>query len=369
MIADFLFDYTIRNVILGAMILGIVSGSLGSFAVLRKQSLLGDAISHAALPGIALAFLLTGSKTPIVLLLGAAVAGWLGTFFILNIINRSPLKEDTALGLILSVFFGIGLVILTFIQKLPNAAQAGLDKYLFGQAATLITEDIVTMAITGIIVLLLVILFWKEFKVLTFDRDFGAAYGLPTRLLDIVLTSGIVLAIVLGLQAVGVVLMSAMVVIPAVCARQWTDKLGTMVLLSAFFGAFAGIVGALISSVVPNMPTGPTIVIVLAIFMIFSLLFAKNRGYVWKLYKEVKNRHRYALDGILRDLHQLASQHDSQRHEHSVEAIKLMRSKHQGVQQGLEALEQRGLVARSESGSWALTEKGVVKVKQMKGVQ
>ncbi|NNE71424.1 MAG: metal ABC transporter permease, partial [Rhodothermales bacterium] len=163
---DFFSDYTLRVVALGAAVLGMSSGALGAFAVLRRQSLLGDAISHAALPGIALAFLLTGSKAPLILVLGAAIAGWLGTLLILAVTETSRIKYDSALGMMLSVFFGFGLVLLTFIQKRPDANQAGLDTYLFGQAASLRVSDVVMMAVIASVALALVYMLWKEFKVL-----------------------------------------------------------------------------------------------------------------------------------------------------------------------------------------------------------
>ena len=129
------FDYTLRTVALGAAVLGLSSGSLGAFAVLRGQSLLGDAISHAALPGVALAFLLTGTKAPLVLVVGAGLAGWVGTLCVMAVVRRSRVPYDAALGIVLSVFFGLGMVLLTYIQSQPNASQAGLDTFLFGQAA------------------------------------------------------------------------------------------------------------------------------------------------------------------------------------------------------------------------------------------
>jgi manganese/zinc/iron transport system permease protein len=229
LLGDLFSDYTLRTVALGAGTLGIISGALGSYAVLRKQSLLGDAMSHAALPGIALAFVLTRSKEPLVLMLGAAIAGWLATLLVAAIVRNTRIKQDSALGLALSVFFGFGLVLLTFIQKQADASQAGLDRFLFGQAAALIESDVVTMAALGTLVLLAMLLFWKELKLLSFDPSFGASLGFPIPALDVLLTTLLVVAIVIGLQTVGVVLMSAMVVAPAVAARQWTDRLGAMV--------------------------------------------------------------------------------------------------------------------------------------------
>jgi manganese/zinc/iron transport system permease protein len=274
-------DYTIRTVALGAAILGIVSGVLGCFAVLRRQALLGDAMSHAALPGIVLAFMLTGQREPIVLLLGAALAGWVGAMLLLVITRTTRIKEDAGLGLVLAVFFGFGLLLLSELQKDPTAAQAGLKKFLFGQAASLIERDVITMAGLGGIALLVLACFWKEFKLLSFDSDFAASLGLPVRGLNIALTSLIVVAIVIGLQTVGVVLMSAMLVAPAAAARQWTDRLGMMVLLAGLFGAIAGVAGAVISATARGLSTGPTIVLCISAIVAFSLLLAPNRGLVW----------------------------------------------------------------------------------------
>ena len=197
-------DYTLRTITFGTAILGAVTGMLGSFAVLRKESLLGDAISHAALPGIAIAFLITGIKDGNVLLIGALISGLIGTFWIRGIVAKTHLKSDTALGLILSLFFGFGMLLLTFIQKQPDANQAGLDKYLFGQAATLVESDVWMMTISTGVCLFILMLFWKEFKLLLFDKDYTETLGFNTQLIDILITTFIVLAIVLGLQTVGV---------------------------------------------------------------------------------------------------------------------------------------------------------------------
>lgn len=290
LINTLLFDYTVRTVAMGAAVLGIVAGALGTFALLRRQSLLGDAMSHAALPGVLLAFMLTGSKAPVVLVLGAAVAGVLGTFLLLSIIRFSRIKEDAGLGIILSVFFGFGLVLLTFLQRNPTAAQAGLNKFLFGQAATLLVGDVVTMAIFGGGALALLILFWKEFKLLSFDRDYGSSLGYPMTALDLLLTTLLVIGIVIGLQAVGVVLMSAMIVAPAAAARQWTDRLGLMVVLSGLFGAAAGVAGTAISGLASGLSTGPVIVLCISAIAAFSLLFGGSRGIVWAWLRRWRNR-------------------------------------------------------------------------------
>ncbi len=357
--SDLFFDYTLRTVALGSAVLGIVSGALGAYAVLRKQSLLGDAISHAALPGIALAFLLTGSKMPLVLIVGAALAGWAATLFIMSIVSATRIKYDSALGMVLSVFFGAGLVLLTVIQKRPDATQAGLDKFLFGQAAALLGRDVLTMAILGGISLLLVALFWKEFKLLSFDPEFAATLGFPVRILDILLTTLIVIAIVIGLQTVGVVLMSAMIVAPAAAARQWTDRLGVMIGLSSLFGAVAGVTGAVLSASVPRLPTGPTIVVSISAVVIVSILFAPRRGILWSKLRDRQQRGRLRLEAILEDLYILASEHDDRGHAHSVSVLKLMSAGMGGVENSLRILDERGLVQPAGKDEWALTPAGV----------
>jgi len=291
---DLFTDYTLRSIALGAAALGVVSGILGCFAVLRRQALLGDAMSHAALPGVVLAFMLTGSRAPLALALGAAIAGWLGALAVLTIARMSRIKEDSAFGIVLSVFFAFGMVLLTILQRSGQGGQAGLDKYLFGQAAALVTSDVITIVALGTIVLTLLVLFWKEFKLLSFDPDYAASLGYPVRALDMLLTSLMVLAIVIGLQLVGVVLMSAMLVAPAVAARQWTNRLGVMALLAGGFGALAGVTGAVISATGRGLSTGPVIVVCISVVVLVSLLIAPGRGLLWEWRQHRANRRRFA---------------------------------------------------------------------------
>ncbi|HEX6287754.1 MAG TPA: iron chelate uptake ABC transporter family permease subunit [Herpetosiphonaceae bacterium] len=287
---DLFFDYTLRNIALGAAILGVVGGILGSFALLRNQALLGDALSHAALPGICLAYIATGTKAPLILLVGAGIAGWLGTLLILRIVSETRISEDAALGIVLTVFFGFGIMLLTFIQHSGSASQSGLDKYLFGQAATLVQEQVITMAALGSVALTLVALLFKEFKLLTFDPAFAATLGYPVKRLSVLLTSLIVVAVLIGLQTVGVVLMAAMLIAPAAAARQWTERLGMMLVLAALFGALAGVSGALISVSDSKLPTGPMVILSATAIVIVSLLFGRARGLVWEALRNRRNR-------------------------------------------------------------------------------
>ena len=357
---DLVFDYTLRTVALGALALGATSGTLGAFAVLRKQSLLGDAISHAALPGIVLAFMLTGSKNMFVLVLGAAVAGWLGTLVVMGVTRATRVPDDSALGIVLSVFFGLGLVLLTYVQRNPSAAQAGLTTFLFGQAATLLARDVAVIAALGGVAVLVVLLFWKEFKLLAFDPDFAASIGIPVRLVDVLLTSVLVLAIVIGLQTVGVVLMSAMVVAPAAAARQWTDALGPMVVLSALFGALSGVGGAVTSATTVGLPTGPTIVLVATACVLVSLALAPRRGLVWDAVRRRRHERAVRTDAVLADLYALASHHGDAQHGHSTAVLRAMRAgRSVGVQRSLDRLAAGGLARRTGRDGWALTPIGV----------
>jgi manganese/zinc/iron transport system permease protein len=351
-------DYTLRTVALGSAVLGVVSGALGSYAVLRRQSLLGDAMSHAALPGLVIAFILTGLKTPLVLILGAAVAGWLGALLVMLITGETRLKQDSALGIVLAVFFGFGLVLLTWVQRQGTAGQSGLDRFLFGRAAAMVMQDVVVMAALGAIALGVVVLFWKEFKLLSFDPEFGASLGFPVRLLDILLTTLIVIAIVIGLQTVGVVLMSAMIVAPAAAARQWTDRLDRMVAISAFFGALAGVSGALISSLARGLATGPMIVLCASLIVALSLLFAPNRGLVWNWLQRQRNRQRLRTLTVLEALYRMGLHHGDPYRPHSLRSLRAA-IRGRGVKFTLHQLAGRSWVQATAVDEWALTAAGL----------
>ncbi len=347
-------DYTLRTITLGTAVLGAICGMLGSFAVLRKQSLLGDAISHAALPGIAIAFLLIGTKNSSVFLLGALISGLIGTFWIRGIIKNTHLKSDTALGLILSLFFGFGMLLLTYIQKLPNANQAGLESYLFGQAATLLESDVWLMVVVTSISLCILLLFWKELKLLLFDADYTKTLGFNTRFLDILITSFIVIAIVLGLQTVGVVLMSAMLLAPAAAARQWTNSLSIMVILAAIFGALSGVVGTAISASYNNLSTGPVIVLVAGVFVLFSFIFSPGRGLLFREIRFRKNRNDLQLHKTLSFMYNIAKTHEDITHPH---AIKILNNFQGFTRKSLQKLEDKDYI-KVEGTMWSMTKSG-----------
>ncbi|GAX89973.1 metal ABC transporter permease [Effusibacillus lacus] len=290
---NLLSDPNTRWVLAGCILLGLSSGVLGCFAYLRKHSLMGDAVAHASLPGICVGFMIYGSKSIGVFLLAAAAAGLLCSFCISMLTRWSRIKEDTALGLVLSVFFGFGIVLLTRIQHTPNGNQSGLDDFLFGQAASLVGSDVrVMMALAGILLFITWLLF-KEFKLLSFDPGFGRGLGLPMGVLNALMMLLIVLAVVIGLQAVGVVLMSAMLITPALAARYWTDRLDRMVLLAGLFGAASGFIGTLVSGMTAHLPTGPVIVLASTVLFLVSFVFAPRRGLLMKWYRQYQLRSAY----------------------------------------------------------------------------
>jgi len=367
-IVTLLGDYTLRTVALGAILLGVTSGALGSFAVLRKQSLLGDTLSHAALPGIALGFLVAGGRSLSAVLAGALATGVLAALTMLLLVRRSRLKTDASLGVALSVYFAAGVVLLSFVQGRAGAGQAGLETFLFGQAAAILRSDLWIMVAVTALSVALVVAGWKELKAATFDPVFAASLGLPTAFLDAVMTAMIALAVVLGLQMVGVVLMSAMIVAPAVAARQWTERLGTMVVLASTFGAAGGVIGALISATGRGLATGPLIVLSLTVIVAVSLAFAPNRGLVAAAVRRARSGRALRARQVLATMDRLAREHGHP--DYATEQGMLDTYFGTSTAGLLRDLEERGWVRRvehrpEEGVHWALSEAGAVEASRV----
>ncbi len=341
------------------MLLAASSAVVGCFTLLRKRALVGDAIAHAVLPGVCLAFILSGTKNPVFLLIGAFITGWLSVYFIDHITSRTRIKEDAAIGLVLSVFFGFGILLLTAIQHGGNASQSGLDKFLFGKAASLVGEDLITFGSVAVILLLTILLFYKEFKLLCFDREYAKTLGFPVKMLELVLTSLTVLAVVVGIQAVGVVLMAAILITPAAAARFWTDRLGIMILIAAVIGAFSGFSGAFVSYVAPSMPTGPWIVMIVSVLAIGSFILAPQKGFMGRMFRRKSNQRQILDENILKMLYQLGEQNSSflgtrnlaeMQEKREIPAAKLLK--------GLKRLRSQGYLKKSDNNAWQLTPEG-----------
>ncbi len=314
LLADLLGSQIVRTVLTGATMLGAIAGMLGAFAVLRRQSLLGDALAHAALPGVCLGFLIAGSRDLGSIMAGAFFTGALAALAMLLITRVTRLKTDAALGIVLSVFFAVGVVLLTWLQGIGGAASAGLASFLFGQAAAILASDLWIMGGVGLAALALVLALWKEFKLVSFDADFARAQGFPVTVLEGVLTVMVALAIVVGLQLVGVVLMVALLIAPAAAARQWTNRLGAMVMLSALIGAASGAGGALVSATTRGLATGPVVVLIATAAVLVSLMLAPGRGLVWQALAARRARAQIGERRILAAMQGLAEAHDDVRY-------------------------------------------------------
>ena len=283
-------SYTTQMVLLGTALLGLASGIAGTFAVLRKESLIGDGLSHAALPGVVIAFLLTGIKDIEVLIIGAALSSITAAWLITITVENSKIKFDGALATILSAFFGLGMVLLTYLQSLNNAGQAGLSKFIFGQAATILARDVYITSAAALIIIVLTVLFWKELKLISFDVEYAKTLQIPVTFTLILYRSLLIMTIIIGIQSVGAILISSLLIAPAVGARQWTNKLGTMCILAGFFGMISAIGGTIWSTSVQKLPTGPAIIVILSVIVLLSLIFAPNRGMLWQLRKNRQSK-------------------------------------------------------------------------------
>ncbi|MBY0113926.1 MAG: metal ABC transporter permease [Phycisphaerales bacterium] len=306
-------DANTRTVLLGTGSLGLAAGVIGALAVLRRRALVGDALAHAALPGVCVAFLVFRERSLPLFLLGALVFGVLGVLTMNAIRRFTRIKEDAAIAIVLGSFFGLGIMLSGMIQRLPSGNRAGLDSFLFGKAAGMVHADLLISAAACILALLGVAALYKELKLVGFDREFAGSLGWPVGFLDLTLMALLAIVTVVGLPAVGVVLMAALLIIPGVTAKFWTDRLAPHLALAGLFGMLSGLLGSALSAVLPSpnssmsrgFPTGPLIVLVAGTLFVGSLLFAPRRGLVarWRtarlLQQHIDDEH------LLRDLYEL----------------------------------------------------------------
>jgi manganese/zinc/iron transport system permease protein len=302
-------DYNTRVVILGTTLLGLAAGLIGTFLLLRKRALLSDAISHATLPGIALAFILMSivlgdGKILLGLIAGAAIFAVLGTASVLFIQKRTRLKDDAALGIVLSVYFGLGIALMGLATRMETGNAAGLSSFIYGKTASMLFFDAMLIAMTAGLSILFCILFFKEFALICFDADYGATQGWPVGNLDFLMMTIVVVVTVIGLQAVGLILVVALLIIPAAAARFWTFQLRRMLVLSGVFGALSGMLGSGISALMANLPAGAVIVLTASAIFIFSMIFGSARGLVRLLLERLSLRRRILHENLLRDLYE-----------------------------------------------------------------
>jgi manganese/zinc/iron transport system permease protein len=299
-----------RLVVLGVAFLGATAGLVGSFLLLRKQSLLGDALSHATLPGIGIAFAImstlgfSGKSLP-GLLLGATITGLLGVLLVLAIRRTTRLKDDAAMGIVLSVFFGLGVAILKMVERIPGQSAAGLDGFIYGKTASMVWSDFFLIAGILVVTTIVTISILKELTLLCFDANFATAQGWPTLWLDIILMALVTAVTVVGLQAVGLILIIAFLITPPTAARFWTNRLGWMLFLSATIGAISGWLGVSISALYSDLPAGAIIVITAAVLFLFSMVFGTARGVLPRYLRHLQLQRKVGRQHLLRSTYEI----------------------------------------------------------------
>lgn len=296
--------YNTNIVLISTMLLGIAAGIVGVFALLRKRSLVSDALSHATLPGIGLAFIIAtslgvdGRSMPI-LLVGATVTGVLGILAIQWLLRATRLREDAAIGLVLSTFFGAGAVLLSLIQGMQTGNAAGLSHLIYGQTAAMNVGDAWLMAGIAMVAVVLAFALLKEFALVCFNDAFARVDGWPVTVIDLLMMALIVVVTVAGLQAVGLILVVALLIIPAVAARFWTERLWLLVLVAALIGGLCGYLGSATSALLPRKPAGAVIVLIGGVIFLASMLFAPRRGVLAATIRRVRLRTGIAVDHLL----------------------------------------------------------------------
>ncbi len=335
-------DYLTVVVLLGTSLLGSVAGVVGTFAVLRRRALVGDVLAHAALPGLCLAFLVLGAVQFAGLMGGALLSGWIGLALMTLLCHTTRTKEDAALGIVLSTFFGVGIVLLSYVQQRATGGQAGLSSYIFGQAGVMVRQDVYLIGAVSAAALVVITMLYKELKLLSFDPGFARAQGWPTFALDLGLMGVLALVTVIGLPAVGVVLMAAMLILPGATARFWTDRLGSMLVLAGVVGAGSAAVATLLSAgtlqawlgfdplvfgdASANLPTGPLIVLCGTAALLFSVAFSPRRGVIAALARTVRLRWRTAFENLLSTMYELTEPNLAERPAVPLEAIRRRRA-------------------------------------------
>ena len=303
-------DYNTRLVVICTILLGCACGLMGGFLLLRKRSLMGDTLSHATLPGVGLSFMLLvalggdGKLLPI-LLAGAGITGIIGCVAVLFIRKQTRIKDDAAMGIVLSVFFGAGVSILGVIQKMPEGSAAGLESFIYGKTASMVMSDFQILVLVTFCVITCSLLLFKELRLLCFDENFAAALGWPVKYLDILLLALITAVMVAGLQAVGLILIIAFLITPAAAARFWTNQLDRMLLLSVIIGAASGWLGASLSACFPRLPAGAVIVLVAALFFVVSMLIGTERGVMIRFLRQSQLKKRMGRQHLLRALYEI----------------------------------------------------------------
>ncbi len=368
-------SYNTRVVLLGASLLGLAAGVIGTFLLLRKKALIGDVVGHCALPGIAVAFLVieraspgAGKNLP-ALLVGATIAGLLGAQTVSLIKMFTRVDNDTALAVVLSVFYGAGVALLSVVQRLASGSSAGLKDFLNGQTAAIVRQDVWIFTVSSLVIVTVTGLLFKEFTLLCFDDDFAATRGLPTRALDVALTLLATAVSVVGMQTVGLLLVTAILVTPPAAARFWTNDIRVMSLLAGLMGALSAAAGVIASAAVPRLPAGPMIVLCGGVLFVVSLTFGRERGVTWLWLVHRRERLRADRVDLLRSLYESVERDLSSTRAAASSLVQVVVPKGRirplrtwstrRLNRTLRACVREGILGRTENGGIAVTQSAV----------
>ncbi|MBF6057318.1 MULTISPECIES: iron chelate uptake ABC transporter family permease subunit [Thiomicrorhabdus] len=351
-------------VLSGSILLGMSASVIGAFAFLRKRSLIGDALAHAALPGVMMAFLLFQSRDPVVIFFGALLSSFVGFFIIDWLPKNTKIKPDAALAITLSFFFALGLMLLSYIQGAELENKSGLDKILFGQAAAMTESDIHLLAYVSLFILITVALFFQKFRLIAFNRIYAQSLGISVKSYELLLALLIVMSVVVGLQLVGVVLMAAVLLTPIAATRYWSNQLTPMLLLASTIGALSALISTQVSYLAPAMPTGPWMVVSLSLLFMISLFFGTNKGLLKRWLETRALRKRVAEENILRTFYKL-SERQQERESFSMADVQGMRNMQASqLHATLDQMLRKGLIL-SQSGGYRLSESGMQQASQL----
>ncbi|MCB9030729.1 MAG: metal ABC transporter permease [Deltaproteobacteria bacterium] len=299
--------YNSALVIGGTTMLGLAAGIVGTFTLLRKRALMSDALAHCSLPGLVLAFIFSfflnlNEKNIYVLLLGASLSGIIGVYLIDQLVRHTRVKEDAAIGVVLSVFFGAGISLLSIVQSLNTGRAGGINHFIYGQTAAMNQHDAVLTLIVTLLTLVAAILLLKEFRLVCFDSEFATVQGWNVQRIDLIMMLLVIVTTMIGLQAVGIILIIALIVIPPTAARFWSEKFDRITIISGSFGALSCYFGATLSTLFPRMPAGSVIVLTAGLFFVISFLFAPERGVFATSMRFLHLRTRISIDHFLRSI-------------------------------------------------------------------
>ncbi len=371
-VLTFRHDYNTTIVVLATAILGVGAGTIGSFLLLRKRALIGDALSHATLPGVCLAFMImvalggSGKQLPL-LLLGAAITGLLGVACVTFIRKHTRLHDDAALGIVLSVFFGLGVALLKLATQMPGGDSAGIESFIYGKPAAMLRSDLQLIAGVTLLTVTLSIFLFKEFTLLCFDDSYAATQGWPTGLLDAIMLGLVTLVTVVGLQAVGIILVIALLIIPPAAARFWTDHLPSMTLLAAIIGMISGWIGASLSALIEGLPAGAIIVVTASALFGVSMFLGTKRGVMLRAIEQLRLKHNMDRQHLLRALYELTEHlpRGSSAHVKRQDLLRMRSWSNLRLGQVLRSARHDELISPDARGHWSLTEAGRVEATRM----